>query len=109
MATTNEFPSGLKKASEPLTHLFMCKKFASLQSSFAPFDSFHKAVFFLKVTRNDILHNLVRVAALLGRSMCELGLHVRVKVYFHVFNDTEKHGCRQILFARCAIQKVYPL
>jgi len=42
----------------------------------AAFDSFDKAVFFLKVTCHNILHGLIEVPALLGRSLRQAGFQV---------------------------------
>jgi hypothetical protein len=43
----------------------MGQKFAALQSGLAPFHGFDEAVFLLEVTRNNILHSVIEVAALL--------------------------------------------
>src|SRR5579872_5896211 len=60
----------------------MRQKFAPRQCGLAPFDGFDEAVFFLEVTRNNILHSLIELAALLGRSLRELRLQVGVEMNF---------------------------
>ena len=67
----------------------MRQKFAPLQSGLAPFHGFDEAVFFLEVTRYNILHNLIEVAALLGRSLRELRLQVGVEMNFHALKIRE--------------------
>ncbi len=61
----------------------MSQEFGSLKSSLAPFHGLKEAVFLLEVTRNNILHSLIEVAALLGRPLCELRLQVGVEMDFH--------------------------
>jgi hypothetical protein len=90
LALTNGLPSGLQKAPEPVAHLFMRQKFAPLHSGLAPFHRFDKAVFFFEVARHYILHSLIEVAALLGRSLREPVLQVGVEMNFHALKIREK-------------------
>jgi len=54
-----------------------------MRHEFAPLHGFDKAGFFLEVTRDNILHNLDRVAALLRRSLRELRVYVGGELHFH--------------------------
>jgi hypothetical protein len=53
------------------------QKFAALKCGLAPFHGFDKAVFFLEVTRYNILHSLIEITAILGRSLREPGFSGR--------------------------------
>jgi hypothetical protein len=61
----------------------MRQKFAPLQSGLAPFHGFNEAVFLLEIPRNKILHSLIELASLLGRSLREFRLQVGVEMNFH--------------------------
>jgi hypothetical protein len=61
----------------------MRQKLASLQSSLAPFHGFDKAVLFLEKTGDNILHSLIEVAALLGRTLRKPSLQVGLEMDFH--------------------------
>jgi hypothetical protein len=61
----------------------------SLQSGFTPFYRFHETVFFFEVTGDNILHGLIEVAALLGRSLRKPGLQVGVEMNFHALKIRE--------------------
>jgi hypothetical protein len=67
----------------------MRQKFAPLQSRLAPFDGLDKTVFFLKVTCHNILHGLIEVPALLGRSLRQAGFQVGVEMNFHALRLLE--------------------
>jgi|SRR6516162_9771943 len=67
----------------------MRQKFAPVQGGFAPPHGFDKAVFFLKVTRNNILHSLIEVAALLGRPLGKPCFQVTVEMNFHALKIWE--------------------
>jgi hypothetical protein len=64
---TNGFPSGLLKPPQPLAGLLVSQKFTTFQSGLAAFHGFDKSVFFLKVSRHDVLHNFIRLDTLLIR------------------------------------------
>jgi len=75
----------------------MGEKFAPLQCGFAPLHGFVKTVLFLEVTSDDILDGLIKVAALLGRSLRDAGLQVRGEMNFHVLKIREnRHPCNAI-------------
>ena len=88
-ATTNGRPSGLKKAPKPLANLLVREKFAAVQSGLAPFNGLNETVLFFEVTRNHVLHNFVRIAALLDRPLCEPRLQVGAEMDFHGFKIRE--------------------
>jgi hypothetical protein len=83
LARTKVFASGLQESPQALAHLLMGKKLAAFQSGLAPFHGFDKTVFFLEVTRNDILHDLIQFDSLLRRSLREAGLQIGIKLDFH--------------------------
>ena len=73
----------------------MRKVFTALQSILAPLHGFDKAVFFVEVTRHNILHKLMGLTTLLDRSLGEPGFEIGVEMYFHVFQDKKSSACRQ--------------
>ncbi len=99
---TNVFPSGLEKAPEPLAYLFVGEKIALFQSRFASFHSVNEAVLFLEVAGHNILHNLIRIEAILGRSPYKAGLHVGAEMNFHAQkirqNDSSDNGAITLCF-----------
>ncbi len=87
--------SGLKKALHPFANLFVGEVIAVLKGGLAVFYGFDEAVFLFEVPRNNILHNLVGVASLSGRSLDEPGLQVRGEMYFHDSQARRKLALRQ--------------
>jgi len=69
--------------------LFVGKKLTTLQSGLAPFHGLDEAIFFLKVTRYNILHRFIEITALLGGSLREPGFQVRSKMNFHALKVLE--------------------
>jgi hypothetical protein len=61
----------------------VCQKIAPRQSGLAAFYGFEKAVFFLELPGDEILHPLVEVAALLPGTLREAGFEVSVEMNFH--------------------------
>jgi len=76
----------MQETPEPVAHLFMGQKFAPSQCGLAALHRLDKAVFFLEVTRDNILHGFIEVAALLGRSLRKPLLQVRGEMNFHGLN-----------------------
>ena len=64
--------------------------FTTLQSTLAPLHGLGKAVLFVEVICHNILHKLIGLASLLGRSLREPGFEIGVEMYFHALQDTEK-------------------
>jgi hypothetical protein len=65
------------------------------QSILAVLHGFDKAVLFLEIPGDNVLHKLIGLAPLLGRSFGEPGFETRVEIYFHTLQDTEKSACGQ--------------
>jgi hypothetical protein len=74
----------------------MREVFTTLESILAPLNSFDKAVFLVKVMCHKILHKLIGLAPLLGRSFCEPGFEIGVEIDFHTLQDAEKSVCEQV-------------
>lgn len=74
---------GASNTPQALTDLLMRQKLAALQSCLTPSDSFHETIFLLKVTRDNTAHKLIRLDAVLFRSLHEPCLHIRCKSNFH--------------------------
>lgn len=68
----------------------MGEKFAPLQSGLAALDGLDEAVFFLEVRSDNVLHGLIKVPALFGRSLRKASLQGRSEVYLHTIQDTGK-------------------
>jgi len=75
----------------------MCEKLATLQRRFAAFYRFHKSVFLNEVSRDEVLYDLVWVAAVSSGTFLKPGLDIRGKVNFHAIDDTVKRDRRQSL------------
>ena len=88
-------PSRLKKAPKSLAHLLMREIFTAFKRILAPLHGFRKAVFFVEVTRHNLLHKLIGLASLLGRALRQSGFEMGVEMYFHTLQDTEKSACGQ--------------
>lgn len=84
--------SGLEEAPQPLAYLLMRQEFAALQGGFTPLHGFHETILFFEVAYNNILHNLIRVNAFLGRALREPGFQVGCKLNFHGFKIRCKRG-----------------
>jgi len=69
----------------------MGKRFAAREGRFAPLHGFSKAIFFLEVSRHNLLHNFIGIAPLLTRSLGQPGLQVGFEVNFHVLMLRENH------------------
>ncbi len=61
----------------------MGEKFALLQCDLAALHGLDEADFFIEIARNDVLHELVGIAALAGGGVSQLGFEFRCEVYFH--------------------------
>jgi hypothetical protein len=85
----------MQKAPKPLAHLLMREIFATLQSILATLHGFDKAVFFLEISGYNVLHKLIGLAPLLGRSRHEPCFESGIKLNVHTPQDTEKSACRQ--------------
>jgi hypothetical protein len=70
---------------QPFADLLMREMVAVFQSVLAVFDGFDEAVFFFEIAGNNVLHKVVRVAALLVRTLCEAGLQLGFEMNFHAF------------------------
>ena len=70
---------------QPFADLLMREMVAVFQSVLAAFDGFDEAVFFFEIAGNNVLHKLVRVAALLARTLREAGLQLGFEMNFHAF------------------------
>jgi len=64
----------------------MCQELTTLQSGFPAVHGLNEAIFFREVTSHNILHDLIRVDALLSCALCEPGLQVGSELHFHAFN-----------------------
>ncbi len=70
----------------------MGEKFAPFESRLAAFYGFDKTVLFLEVAGDDILHNLIRVEALLRCSLGKPGLQISVEMNFHAQNIRQNYS-----------------
>jgi len=61
----------------------MGQKFAAFQGGLAPFHGLDKAVFFLKITRHDILYDFIQPDAPLSRSLRQARLQIGIELDFH--------------------------
>lgn len=73
----------MQESPQALAHLLVSQKLSAFQGGLAPFHGFDKAVFLLKVTRNDLLHDLIQFDPLLRRSLGEACLQIGIKLDFH--------------------------
>src|ERR1700722_766412 len=67
---------------------------AVFQSVLAAFDGFDEAVLFFEIAGNNVLHKLVRVPALLVRTLSEAGLQLGFEIDLHAFTigDNQSAG-----------------
>jgi len=77
----------LEEPLKTLANLLMGKVLTPLQSLFAALHGHNETGLFLEVTRNNVLYQLVRIAALPGCRVRQLRLDFGWKVYFHCFGS----------------------
>jgi hypothetical protein len=61
----------------------MGQKLTAFQGGLAPSHGLDKAVFFLEITRNDILYNFIQSDSPLSRSLRQAGLQIGIELDFH--------------------------
>ena len=82
--TTTGLPSKPQKSLDEMAGLLVREIFASLQGFLAAPYGLGEAGFFLEIARNDILQQLVGIAALLSCGVRQLRFKFRRKMHFHV-------------------------
>lgn len=88
--TTNESPSGLQEPMKAPADLLMRQILAALQGVLAALHGLGEACFLLEIPRENVLHQLAGIAALLSGGLRELRFEFRREVYFHGLKIREK-------------------
>ena len=90
-------------------HFFLFNELAARGCGNPFFNGGKKPLLIVEVTRDDVLHELVRIAALFGPFIRELGLQVGTEMHFHRFRVRESLSAGQEGFIPFPLARAYVL